>query len=312
VIRRVACSCLFSSLIISRLLRLVPAEYKTTQVLAFAIFAALSVIGVGVLLTLVSLAGATVSFLTGNRRAFASESVGETGGWVVACIISVAAVGGFGYGYTHPASKLAQAFGSGGAAPGAIPAGLPAGPAVGAPPWPVAGPGFPVQSDVRVTLSNGRFMRNTGPIGTARPGVEISVDYNIGAGNLAGPERFVLVIKSSKGRGELDNLHELRFRRSGTIHAASFMACPAEGPYEAWVEIASMPGPMGDRKQVSNTIPLQFTDVPVRDPAAEARAALEEQMRKMSSPPPVPQIGPGFRPPGPIGPRGGRFGPGSG
>ena len=151
-------------------------------------------------------------------------------------------------------------------------------------------------------------MRNTSLIGTARPGVEISVDYNIEAGELAGPEGFVLVIKSSKGRGELDNLHELRFRRSGTIHASSFMASPAEGPYEAWVEIASMPG-AGQRKQVSNTIPLQFTDVPVRDLASEARAALEEQRRQMMSPPPMPQIGPGFRPPGPMGPRGGRFGP---
>ncbi len=147
-------------------------------------------------------------------------------------------------------------------------------------------------------------MRNTSPIGTAQPGVEISVDYKIDAGNLAGPALFVLVIDSSKGRGELDNLHELRFRRSGTIHASSFMASPAEGPYEAWVEIASMPGPLGQRKLVSNKIPLQFTDVPVRDPASEARAALEEQRRRMMSPPPMPPMGPGYRPPGPTGPRG--------
>jgi len=152
-------------------------------------------------------------------------------------------------------------------------------------------------------------MRNTSPIGTARPGVEISDDYKIEAGDLAGPERFVLVIQSSKGRGELDNLHELRFRRSGTIHASSFMASPAEGPYEAWVETASMPGELGERKQVSNTIPLQFTDVPVRDPASEARAALEEQRRQMMNPPPMPPMGPGYRPPGPMGPRGGRIGP---
>ena len=150
-------------------------------------------------------------------------------------------------------------------------------------------------------------MQNTSPFGTARPGVEISVDYKIEAGELAGPEHFVLVIKSSKGRGELDNLHELRFRRSGTIHASSFMASPAEGPYEAWVEIASMPGPLAQRKQVSNTIPLQFTDVPVRDPAAEARRSDGRAVRQMMSPPPMPQAGPGFRPPGP---RGGRGGPG--
>lgn len=203
-----------------------------------------------------------------------------------------------------------QIFRSGGGVPGAFPAGsqLP-GAGAGAPPWPEAD--SPVQSNVRIILSNGRFMRNTSPIGTAQPGVEISVDYNIEAGDLAGPEHFVLVIKSSKGRGELDNLHELRFRRSGTIHASSFMASPTEGPYEAWVETASMPGPMAQRKQVSNMIPLQFTDMPVGDPAAEARAALEEQRRKMMSPPGIPQGVPGFRPPGPMGPRGGRFGPGS-
>jgi hypothetical protein len=310
VIRRVACSCLFSSLVISRLLKLVPSEYQTNQVLASFMFAAISVIVLGVLLTIVSFVGASVSFVTGNKRAFASESMGEMAGWLVACLLSLVAIVAFGYGYTHPASKLAQSFRSGGAAPGGFPAGPPPpGAAAGAAPWPW--PGSPVQSNVRVTLSNGRFMRNTSPSGTARPGVEISVDYNIEAGELAGPESFVLVIKSSRGRGELDNLHELRFRRSGTIHASSFMATPAEGPYEAWVEIASMPGELGQRKQVSNTIPLQFTDVPVRDLASEARAALEEQRRQMMSPPHLPQIGPGFRPPGPMGPRGGRFGPGS-
>jgi len=215
----------------------------------------------------------------------------------------------FGYGYTHPTSTLAQSFRSGGGGPGGFPAGSPPGVGAGAAPWPGTGSGSPVQSDVRVSLANGRFMRNTSPIGTARPGVEISDDYKIEAGDLAGPERFVLVIQSSKGRGELDNLHELRFRRSGTIHASSFMASPAEGPYEAWVETASMPGELGERKQVSNTIPLQFTDVPVRDPASEARAALEEQRRQMMNPPPMPPMGPGYRPPGPMGPRGGRIGP---
>jgi hypothetical protein len=309
VIRRIACSCLFASLIISRLLRMVPSEYQTNQVLASFMFATISVVAIGVLLTLVSFVGATVSFMTGNTRAFASESTGEMAGWLVAGLVSVVTIVAFGYGYTHPASRLAQSFRSGGGAPGALPAGPPP-PDARARAAPGPFPGFPVQREVRVTLSNGRFMRNTGPIGTALPGVEISVDYNIESSELAGPVSFVLVIKSSKGRGELDNLHQLRFSRSGTIHAASFMATPAEGPYEAWVETASMPGPLGQRKRVSNTIPLQFTDVPVRDPAAEARAALEEQTRKMMRPPQMPQIGPGLRPPMPAGPRGRRFGPG--
>jgi hypothetical protein len=306
-IRRAACSCLFGSLILSRLLRLVPLEYRSSQLLAFFMFAAISVIGVGVVLTVVSIVGASVSFMTGNTRAFFSESKGEMAGWLVAGLISIGAIVAFGYGFTHPASTLAQSFRSGGGAPGAFPPGpQPPGAPSGAAPWP--GPGFPAQNEVRVNLSNGRFMRNTGPFGTARPGVEISVDYNIEVGQPAGPEQFVLIIKSSKGRGELDNLHEMRFRRSGTIHASSFMASPAEGPYEAWVEITSMPGPMGQRKQVSNTIALQFTDVPIRDPAAEARATLEQQMQDMVSPPPVPQSGPGFSLPEPTGPGGGRVG----
>jgi hypothetical protein len=305
VIRRVACSCLFGSLILSRILRLVPAEYKSNQLLALFMFAVISVVGVGVVLTVASFVGASVSFLTGNTRAFSSESKGELAGWLVAGMISIGAIVAFGYGFTHPASTLAQSLRSGGGAPGGLPSGTqPA----GAAPWP--SPGFPSRKEVRVTLSNGRFRRNTGLMGTARPGVEVSVDYNIDEGELAGPEQFVLVIKSSNGRGELDNLHELRFRRSGTIHASSFNARPEEAPYQAWLETTSMPGPTGQRKQVSNTIALQFTDVPVRDPAAEARATLQQQMQDMSSPPPAPHSGPGFRPPRPTGPRGGRFGTG--
>jgi hypothetical protein len=297
VIRRVGCGCLCAGLIISRLLRLVPLEYRTDQLLALCTFASISVMGVGVLITLVSVVGAAVSFITGNRRAFTSVSMGEMAGWVVACLVSVAATVAFAYGFTHPSSKLAQSVQPGGGAPGGFPAGPPPR-AAGAGAVPSPGRGFPARADVRVTLSNGRFMRNTGLIGTARPGVAISVDYKIEAGEPAGSEQFVLVVKSSRGRGELDNLNEMRFRRSGTIEAASFMASPAEGPYDAWVEIASMPGPLGRRRQVSNTISLQFTDVQVRDPAAEARAAMEEQRRRMMNPPPAPQIGPGFRPPG--------------
>jgi hypothetical protein len=306
-IRRAGCAFLFTSLIISRLLRRIPSEYQTNQVLAFCFYAAMGLVAVGVLLTLVSFVGAAISCVTGNRRAFASVSLGEGAGWAVACLIAPAVIIAFIYGYAHPTSALAQTIRSAGGARGAFPDGPPM-PTL--PPGAAALPGFgsPAQSDVRVTLSNGRFMRNTGLSGTARPGVEISVDYNVDSGAVAGPEHFVLVIKSARGRGELDNLHELQFRRSGTIRASSFMASPEEGPYEAWMEVASMPGPMGSRKQVSNTIPLQFTDVPVRDPAAEARAALEEQMRKMASPPPMPQ-NPGMRPQLPTLPRRGRLRP---
>ena len=256
---------MISSLVISRLLRLAPLEYKTGQLLAFCTFVSMCAIGVGVLLTLASVMGATVSFVAGNRRAFHSESLGELGGWLIACLLSLGAVAAFGYGFTHPSSTLANALKPGGAPGRQFPTDSP--PAAA----PRPGPGIPARNTVTVTLSNGRFMRNTGALGTPRPGVEISVDYNIESGELPGSQRFVLVIKSSKGLGELDNLDVMRFRRSGTISASSFMASPAEGPYEAWVESVPRPGAAGQRKKVSNAISLQFTDVPVRDPAAEAR-----------------------------------------
>jgi hypothetical protein len=180
-----------------------------------------------------------------------------------------------------------------------------------------------VRSNVHVSLSNGRFMRNTSPVGTARPGVEISIDYQIDDGEFAPIEHPVLVIRSAKSRGELENLHEMRFRRSGTIHASSFMARPEDGPYEAWVEVASMPGPLEGRKKVSSSVALQFTDVPVVDPFAGARAAeeaarqqMEAQQRQMMNPGAMPGTAPGasrpgpFGPMGPRGPRGRRFGPG--
>ena len=141
VIRRAACSCLFGSLIISRLLRLVPSEYQTNQVLASVIFAAMGVIALGVLLTLVSFVGASVSFMTGNNRAFASESMGEMAGWLVACLLSLVTIVAFGYGYTHPTSKLSQSFRSGGGVPGGFPAGPPP-PVAGAVPRPGPDPAF--------------------------------------------------------------------------------------------------------------------------------------------------------------------------
>ncbi len=304
-IRRAGCALLVSSLIISRILRLVPSEYKTGQLLAFCAFVSMCAIGVGVLLTLASLVGATVSFVTGNRQAFHSESMGEMGGWLIACLLSLGAVAAFGYGFMHPSSTLARALHPGDAPRQGFPA-VP--PRPGAAPWPAAG--SPAQRTVKVTLSNGRFMQNTGTFGTPRPGVEISVDYSIESGELVGPERFVLVIKSGKGLGELDHLDMMRFRRSGTISASSFMASPAEGPYEAWLETVPMPGAPGERKQVSNTISLQFTDVPVHDPAAEARPATKERRRQMTNPPPGQQNGPGLRQPGRNVPGRGRSAPG--
>ena len=243
-IRRAGCALLVSSLIISRILRLVPAEYKTGHLLAFCAFVSMCAIGVGVLLTLASLAGATVSFVTGNRQAFHSESIGEMGGWLIACLLSLGAAAAFGYGFMHPSSRLAQALRPANTFRQAFPA---------VPPRPARRPGpaagFPAQRTVKVTLSNGRFMRNTGTFGTPRPGVEISVDYKIESGELAGPEHFVLVIKSATGLGELDQLDMMRFRRSGTISASSFMASPAQGPYEAWVETVPMPGTPGERSR---------------------------------------------------------------
>lgn len=180
--------------------------------------------------------------------------------------------------------------GGAGAAP-ALPPGLAGMPPAGFPNAPPGGfpPGVPSdlalppwerepQSDVRVALSNGRYMRNTSMIGTEVPGVAMSVDYAIESGRVQGGERLILVISSGGTRGELDNLFELNHQRSGTISAESFQGSTGEGPFEAWMEVGSIGGPpgAGKRKKVSETIALNFTNVPVRDLAAEARQAAME------------------------------------
>ena len=120
-IGRAGCAFVISSLVISRLLRLAPLEYKTGQLLAFCTFVSMCAIGVGVLLTLASVMGATRSFVAGNRQAFHSESLGELGGWLIACLLSLGAVAAFGYGFTHPSSTLANALKPGGEAWQTIP-----------------------------------------------------------------------------------------------------------------------------------------------------------------------------------------------
>ena len=273
--------------------------------------------GLGSLLTVVAVVGATVSLISGNVRAFGSDTSADMWGWISALVFTPLFIGVAGYQITH---QLAGGAGPGPRGPGA----MPGWPMPGKAAAPAQGIGSAVQSDVHVTLSNGRFMRNASPFGTARPGVEISIDYQIDSGELAGIEQLVLVIKSAKGRGELDNLHQVRFQRAGTIHASSFMARPEDGPYEAWVEVSSLPGGSGQRKQVSSPVALQFTDMPAIDPGAAAQAAAEAQRRQMMNPGPMPGIGTGMPQPGrmgpmgptgpmgpmgpgPMGPRGGRF-----
>jgi DNA-directed RNA polymerase subunit RPC12/RpoP len=249
---------------------------------------------VGMVLTIISVLGAIVSFASGNGQAFDGDSPGGQVGWGFSCLWTVVLGGVFAWGVSNGLRNRAPSLA---AAQAGAPAGFPGPPAPfpqPGQPGPAFGRGSEVRSDLKVALSDGRFMRNTSMIGTAQPGVEISIDYNIESGSLTGAERVSLIIKSSKGRGELDNLHELRLRPSGTIRASSFLATPQEGPYEAWMEVSSMPGPFGKSKRVSNTIALQFTDVPVRDPAAEARAAMEEQQRRMMPGGPMGPAGPGM------------------
>jgi hypothetical protein len=313
-LRRTACACLFFGLFASRALRVVPLEFRSNPFVSLITFATLALMGLGSLLTVVAVVGASVSLISGNFRAFASDTSADMWGWFSVLVFTPIFIGVAGYQLNHR-----MAAGPGPRLPGAIPG------------WPMPGGvaplgiGSEIRSDVHVTLSNGRFMRNTGLIGTARPGVEISIDYQIDGGELAGIEQLVLVIRSAKGRGELDNLHQVRFQRSGTIHASSFMARPEDGPYEVWVEVSSLPGGSGQRKQVSSPIALQFTDMPVVDPGAMAREAAEAQRRQLMIPGPAPgmppgmpqpgrmgpmgpgPMGPGPMRPGPMGPRGGRF-----
>lgn len=312
--RKAGFNCLIVGIFITVFLKAVPQEYRSHPGMVVALGSVLLVDVVGVLLTIVSVVGALVAFLSGNTRAFSCDSLGEGSSWGTAIFLTCVFIAGFIQGYNQARGRI----------PGRPPAlgGMPAMPASsgGGNPSLTRPFGSEVRSDAQVTLSNGRVMRNTTSIGTASPGVEIHVDYQINRGELAPGEHFVLVIKSSKGRGELDNLHEMQFKPSGTIGASSFLARPEEGPFEAWLEIASMPGNTGVRKTVSSTVPLEFVDVPTRDLAAEARARMEAQQRQLMAPPQMVQPGgPGFAPSGPPmgprqpfgprGPRGPRFGP---
>lgn len=301
-LRRTACACLFFGLFASRAVRIVPADFRSNPFVLLLTYGTLALMALGALLTVVAVVGATVSLIAGNPRAFGSDTSADRWGWISVLVFTPIFIGGVSYRLMHP---LAAGAGPGPGPPGAAPAGfLP--PIGGAPGILATGSGPDVLSDIHVILSNGRLMRNTSPIGTARPGVEISIDYQIDRGQLAGIEQLVLVIRSAKGRGELDNLQQLRFRRSGTVHASSFIARPEDGPYEAWVEVSSLPGGAGNRKQVSSPVALQFTDVPAVDSAANARAAAEAQRRQMMNPGPAPGLSPAMPQPGQIGPMGPR------
>lgn len=215
---------------------------------------------VGMLLTLISFVGAAASAACGNSEAFTSESSASLVGWILSGLFSVLLLVAISERLARPGSRLALLGGGTPTGSPGAPAGVPGpGGGGGGGPAGVPGGGFPfgggggfgseVRSDVWVALSGGQFMRNTSMVGTAQPGVEISIDYRVESGQLAPGEHYVLVIKSGKGRGELDNLHEIQFRPSGTINASSFMASPEQGPYEAWMEVASSHGPMGRRSR---------------------------------------------------------------
>lgn len=313
--RRNACAALYFGFFASRFLRVLPAEFQSSPFGMLMAYGMLALMGLGVLMTFGVLVGASASLMSGNRRAFGSDTSGDRWGLISLFVFAPVFVFALGYRWTHPLAR-------GQVRPGAIAGGgllggvMPVAPREPEAPWKGLSSG--VRSNIHVTLSNGRFLRNTSPLGTTLPGVEISIDYQIDSGELNGIEQLVLVIRSSKGRGELDNLHKLRFQRSGTIHASSFIATPQDGPYEAWVEVASLPGGAGDRKQVSSPLTLQFADVPAFDPGAESRAAAEAQLPEMMKmhQGPAPGVRPGFPRAGqqgpmvPSGPRGGRFGVG--
>ncbi len=274
-IRRFASLTLTAFVVISMFTRRVPAEFATEPAMLLIGFGLTILLLIGVIATSVSVVGAGISFAGGNRRAFACETWGQVADWVVDCGLSSLFLAGFFIGLSNAIRGVPQlAAGPAQEAPGAFPDRPAAPPKVPNFGPPRTGP------EIKVWLSNGKFMRNSSPIGTSMPGVAMSIDYQIQQGELEGLEQYVLVIKSPKARGELTTLHEMRMNTSGTIGASSFMAKPEEGPYEAWMEVAARPGLGVERRKVSDVIPLQFTDVPVRDLAQEARVDAAENLRR--------------------------------
>jgi hypothetical protein len=247
-------------------------------------------LAIGSILAVISYAGAGISYLRGNRRAFEGESTLGQVAWIGSGVVALLMVFVLAFGFAHRDARPPWvARGPAAGLPGGRTGAGPAEPSPGPPPSPFD---REPTSDVRVALSNGKLMRQTSPIGTAMPGVEIRVDYRVEGGSLAPGERFILVIQSPKGRGELDHLPEMSTAKEGTIGASSFTASSQEGPYEAWVEVTTGFGPLGRRKTVSETLALQWTDVPVRDlakEAAEAAKAASPRFPDLAAPPEMPR-----------------------
>lgn len=131
----------------------------------------------------------------------------------------------------------------------------------------------PPDEQPSVVLSNGRIGPDRFPGGPSGS-KSFSMNYRFEKGRPAPGMQYFLVIKSPQGEGTARfGGHELRSRGTLNIQQIGFGRPPPlppsfrgagpgsgeekDGPYEAWMEMGSRPGPFDQsRQQISNTITL--------------------------------------------------------
>ena len=101
-LRRTACACLFFGLFASRALRVVPIEFRSNPFVALLTYGTLALMGLGSLLTVVAVVGATVSLISGNFRAFGSDTSADMWGWISVLVFTPIFIGFTGYRIAHP------------------------------------------------------------------------------------------------------------------------------------------------------------------------------------------------------------------
>lgn len=170
-------------------------------------------------------------------------------------------------------------------------------------------PNVPGAEPLKITLSNGKAMRPSGPFGSPAPGVVFSVDYTVEGGQRAVGERVAWVIRSNKGGAKNPML--LRLDASGTLEGEVITMTSADGPFETYLEAESL-GPGGpSSRRLSNSVPMVWVENPAPSPAAAPPGGPGNLSAPgVMAPPGIPMPGPPGMPPGrrPMGPPGG-FGP---
>ncbi len=130
-----------------------------------------------------------------------------------------------------------------------------------------------------LSLSDGKASQATSPTGRPSLGAEFRADYRINGERPFGVHQFHAVVKGSRKRADA-RLMSLR-GDSGPIGISVMGMSQNDGPFEMYIE-GEVIGPRGmQRHKVSETISLQWTDLP----------------RQEQNPPQMPGQ-PGYRPPG--------------